>query len=226
MSSKTSKQKATTKTSAIANVIEDSINVETVPIEETKVDTTAKTVESPSSDVESVVSDIKVLSGTTDSTEEVKVQAAADIKFALTDKIPCKSLFYGKLVYTSPTNGAKWVWKEYGSVQHIPYGELEIMNNHKPKFLTEGPLIVILEPSIIEDLNLTDIYRKVASINKFGKLVESGSVEEVRTMVQDLLEVGMREAVIAEVRKCRTENTLTNINLINMLNSELKTDIS
>ena len=127
-------------------------------------------------------------------------------------------------MYTSPTNGAKWIWREYGAIEKVPLGELETMNNHKPKFLTD-PLIVILESSVVEDFNFGDTYRKIASLTKLGKLFETGTLERIRKTVRELLEVGMRDSVIAEARKHRKDDTLNNINIINMLNTELKTDL-
>ena len=174
-------------------------------------------------DIASVLSDIKEISGSAASGDEVEVQVAKS-KFNVTDKIPCKSLFHGKLVYTSPTNGARWVWKEYGAIEKVPLGELETMNNHKPKFLTD-PLIVILEPSVVEDFNFGETYRKIASLTKLGTMFATGTLEQIRKAVRDLLDVGMRDSVIAEARKHRKDDTLNNINIINMLNSELKTDL-
>ena len=155
---------------------------------------------------------------------EMEMRAVAS-NFDAAAKIPVKSLFHGKLVYTSPTNGAKWIWKDYGTVQWVPFGELVTMNNHKPRFLN-APMLVILEPDVVKEFNFGDMYRKVASLAKLGKMLEGGGVEEIRKIVRELLGVGMRESVIAEVRRCRMEDVLTNINVINMLNKELNTDVT
>ena len=182
-------------------------------------------IETPADDVESVLSDI------TESVDSLSGNTASDVKvhvkkntFALTDKIPCKSLFHGKLVYTSPTNGSRYVWNEYGAVQHVPYVELETMNNHKPDMLNK-PLLLILEPTVVEDFNFGDVYRKVATFNKLGSILETGKVDMIRRKVRELIEVGMRQSVISDVRKRRKENTLVDINVINMLKAELKCDI-
>ena len=181
--------------------------------------------EKPLDDVEAVLSDIKEsvdsLSGNTESDTKVHVKKNS---FNLTDKIPCKSLFHGKLVYTSPTNGSRYVWNEYGAVQHIPLAELESMNNHRPEILNK-PLLLILESSVVEDFNFGDVYRKVASFNKLGSIYKTGKIEVIRVKVKELIEVGMRDSVIADARKRRKENTLVDINIINMLNVELKCDI-
>ena len=215
----------------IADINKDKItdtdtDTETIVNKDTNEDMFVETelpFEEPAEDnIESVLSDIKEISGGTVTDVEVQVTKS---KFKSTDKIPCKSLFHGKLVYTSPTNGARWVWKGYGAIVKVPLGELEAMNNHKPKFLTD-PLIVILEPSVAEDFNFGDTYRKVASLTKLGKLFETGTIDQIRKGVRELLEVGMRDSVIAVARKCRNDDTLHNINVINMLNVELKTDLT
>jgi len=188
------------------------------------VEETAEAVEAAvaeTEDMESVLSDIKAISGNTDTSEKVLVKTT---KFNLMDKIPCKSLFHGKLVYTSPLNGSRWVWNEYGSVQHVPLNELETMNNHKPDILNK-PLLLILEPTIAEDFNFSDVYRKVASFNKLDSILAKGKVDLIRAKVRELIEVGMRDSVIADMRKRRKENTLVDINVINMLKAELKCDI-
>ena len=129
-----------------------------------------------------------------------------------------------KLVYTSPLNGSRWVWNEYGAVQHVPVSELETMNNHKPDILNKA-LLLILEPTIAEDFNFGDVYRKVASFNKLDSILATGKVDLIRNKVKELIEVGMRDSVIADMRKRRKENILVDINVIKMLNAELKCDI-
>ena len=215
------KQVANTDTeTVISEDINEVVNEDTT--NDTLIETKLLIEESAEDNIESVLSDIKEISGGTVTDVEVQVTKS---KFKSTDKIPCKSLFHGKLVYTSPTNGARWVWKGYGAIVNVPLGELEAMNNHKPKFLTD-PLIVILEPSVVEDFNFGETYRKVASLTKLGKLFETGTIDQIRKGVRELLEVGMRDSVIAVARKCRNDDTLHNINVINMLNVELKTDLT
>jgi len=187
-----------------------------------------KPTESPdaSEEIKSVLSDINKSIGlpsdnADSSAETVQVKKS---KLHLTDKVPCRSLFHGKLVYTSPLNGSRWLWNEYGAIQYVPLSELETMNNHKPVFLNK-PLLVILEPSVVEDFNFGEVYRKVASFNKFGEDLRTKDVEYIRKVVRGLVEVGMRDSAIGEVRKQRKDNALVDVNIINMLNTELKTDI-
>ena len=208
-----------------AVAVSDTSTAPTVTVDETsKIDENAEVTEATVSepdDMESVLSDIKAISGNAETSEKVLVKTT---KFNLMDKIPCKSLFHGKLVYTSPLNGSRWVWNEYGAVQHVPMNELETMNNHKPDILNK-PLLLILEPTIAEDFNFGDVYRKVASFNKLDTILSQGKVDLIRAKVRELIEVGMRDSVIADMRKRRKENTLVDINVINMLKAELKCDI-
>lgn len=192
--------------------------------------TVAAVTETPTDkteEIKAVLSDINKSIGGTPIASEGSSDSTALVKKSKlhsTDKVPCRSLFHGKLVYTSPLNGSRWLWNEYGAVQYVPLSELETMNNHKPVFLNK-PLIVILEPSVVEDFNFGDVYRKVASFNKFGEDLKTKDVEYIREVVRDLVEVGMRDSVIGEARKQRKENSLVDVNIINMLNTELKTDI-
>ena len=177
-------------------------------------------------DVMEVLSDIvEGINSLSDGGEQGETQVRVKKHtFGLTDKIPCKSLFHGKLVYTNPNNGARHIWSEYGKVQHITLAELETMNNTKPDILNK-PMLLILEPAIVEDFNFGDVYRKVAKFNKLSSILETGRLDLIRTTVQELVQVGMRESVIADMRKRRSENTLVDINIINMLKTELKCDI-
>jgi hypothetical protein len=176
-------------------------------------------------DVKSVLSDIiESVDFLSDNTEVFSKTVVKKHKLDLADKIPCKSLFHGKLIYTSPTNGSRYIWNEYGVVRHIPLGELETMNNHKPDFLNK-PLILILESEVVEAFNLENIYQKVGYFNKLNGYFEKGEINLIKEKVQELIDVGMRETVIADIRKRRKENTLVDINIINMLKSELKCNI-
>jgi hypothetical protein len=98
------------------------------------------------------------------------------------------------------------------------------MNNQKPDILNK-PLLLILEATVVQDFNFGDVYKKVSSFNKLNSFYATGEVDLLRTKVRELIEVGMRESVIADARKRRKENTLVDINLINMLKIELKCDI-
>jgi len=209
-----------------SETVTDTTAADDAAVDETVDETVNETAaDTPVDDVESVLSDINEsvdsLSGNTEANLKVHVKKNT---FNLTDKIPCKSLFHGKLVYTSPTNGSRYVWNEYGAVQHVPFVELETMNNHKPDILNK-PLLLILEPTVVEDFNFGDVYRKVASFNKLTEFYKTGKVNVIRTKVRELIEVGMRDSVIADARKRRKENTLVDINVINMLKVELKCDI-
>lgn len=198
------------------------------PVDNIKDTTETKPTESldASEEIKSVLSDINKSIGlpsdnADSSAETVQVKKS---KLHSTDKVPCRSLFHGKLVYTSPLNGSRWLWNEYGAIQYVPLSELETMNNHKPVFLNK-PLLVILEPSVVEDFNFGEVCRKVASFNKFGEDLRTKDVEYIRKVVRGLVEVGMRDSAIGEVRKQRKDNALVDVNIINMLNTELKTDI-
>ena len=86
------------------------------------------------------------------------------------------------------------------------------------------PLLLILEPTIVEDFNFGEVYRKVASFNKLEAHLKTGKIEFIRGKIRGLIEVGMRDSVIADIRQRRKENSLVDINIINMLKVELKCD--
>lgn len=141
-----------------------------------------------------------------------------------TEKIPCKSLFFGKLTYTSPQNGARYIWNDYGSIALIPSGELDTMSNFKPNYL-QKPLILVNDPDKVEELNLGPKYEQVANISKLDELFNSGDLDHIRSKIREAIDVNQRDTVISKVRKMRNENKLTDINIINLLKEELKFDI-
>ena len=150
--------------------------------------------------------------------------ASRKSSFSPTDEIPCKSLFLGKMIYTSPTNGARYIWGDFNTVVYIPFGELQTMNNHKPNFLNK-PLLLIENPDAVAYFNLMPVYEKVANINGLEALFATGNISLIRTKIRESIDVGMRDAIISKVRKMVTENLLTNIHIIKALKEELKFDI-
>jgi len=148
---------------------------------------------------------------------------AKKVSYKLTDMIPCKSLFLGKMIYTSPTNGARYIWKDFGAVSYVPFGELQTMNNHKPDYLND-PLILINDTNVVDYFNLASVYEKVANINKLVALFNSANLSLIRTKIKESVTVGMREAVVAKVCKMREDGTLVDINIIKILKEELVFD--
>ena len=140
------------------------------------------------------------------------------------EMIPCRSLFFGKLIYTSPTNGAKYIWKEHGAVVDLPFSELKAMNNHKPQYLNK-PFVYITVAEVVEYFNLLEVYKKVRTVNRLKALFNTADLAKIRRGIRDCIDVGQKDAVVAEARKMRKDGTLTNINVINLLKDELKFDI-
>jgi hypothetical protein len=176
-------------------------------------------------DMETVLSDInEVVDDLADDSVSKSQPKIVKTDFTLTDMIPCKSLFLGKLIYTSPTNGARYIWKDFGAIVNIPFGELQTMNNHKPQYLN-NPYILINNADVVEYFNLNSVYVNVANVNKLEALFNTGNVSLIIKKVKDAINVGMREAVISKILKMRQENKLVDINIIKALKAELKFDI-
>lgn len=167
------------------------------------------------SDINSAVGDI---SGNKESVQKPIIKKTS---IDPNDMIPCRSLFLGKLVYTSPINGARYVWKDLGAVTFVPFSELQTMNNHKSNYLNK-PLILIDNPEVVAYFNLASVYETVANINKLENIFNSANTVLIRKKVQECVSVGMRDVLIAKVRKLREENRLVDINIIRVLEEELK----
>ncbi len=185
----------------------------------------AEVLDTEEQSVEAVLSEInEVVSGLSEDTASSSPSKVIKTELAATDKIPCKNLFFGRLVYTSPTNGAGYIWPEFGKSISIPFGELQTMNNFKPQYLNK-PLIFVDNAEVVEYFNLDAVYRNVANVNKFEAVLNSANISLIRKRVQEAIAVGMRDAVIAKVRKLREDNKLVDINIIKALKEELKFDI-
>jgi len=202
-----------------------------VDIKDEIVDTTVTEVEADSEieandneDIKDVLADLKELTGASSEVEAPVKAPASEYKLLSTDKVECRSLFHGKLTYKSPINGALYTWNHYGATRKMTVEELETMNNHKPAYLNK-PYLVVSDPAIVEEFNLADVYRKVHGFTKLSVELQTKSVTFLRKRVKDLVEVGLREHVIAEVRKQRIEKALVNIDIISMLSEVLKTVI-
>jgi hypothetical protein len=181
-------------------------------------------VEKQSQEIETLLTNINETINEISESDDDELPTEIKNSRNLTDMIPCKSLFLGKLVYTSPANGARFVWKGFGSVERVPFGELQAMNNHKPQYLNK-PYILITEPDVVEYFNLMPVYEMVANVNRLDRIIATGKVSTIIQSVKEAIDVGMREVVLSKLRKMREDDTLVDINIIRALKEELKFDI-
>lgn len=186
---------------------------------EPEIDGNEKSIETVLEDINNSVDEI---SG--EKKNALRTNKVSRTAFDPQEKIPCKSLFLGKLTYKSPTTGALYVWGDYGVVTSLPFFEIEAMSNNKRSYL-EKPLVLINNASVVDYLNLNEIYERVANISKLEELFNSGNLTLIRRKIKEAVEVNQRDTVLSQVRKMRKDNKLVDVNIIAILNEELKFDI-
>ena len=140
------------------------------------------------------------------------------------EEVPCMSITFGGLIYTSPITGATYKWHKIGDVEYLSMKELISMNNSKPVFLNR-PWIILQDVRAINKFRLMSKYEEVAKVNQLKKLFASGDTKQISDTIDSALKSGMREVVISKVRTMYNNGVLTNTHIINLLEEKLRFDI-
>ena len=140
------------------------------------------------------------------------------------EEVPCMSITFGGLIYTSPITGATYKWHKIGDVEYLSMKELVSMNNSKPVFLNR-PWIILQDVRAINKFRLMSKYEEVAKVNQLKKLFASGDTKQISDTIDSALKSGMREVVISKVRTMYNNGVLTNTHIINLLEEKLRFDI-
>ena len=140
------------------------------------------------------------------------------------EEVPCMSITFGGLIYTSPITGATYKWHKIGDVEYLSMKELISMNNSKPVFLNR-PWIILQDVRAINKFRLMSKYEEVAKVNQLKKLFATGDTKQISDTIDSALKSGMREVVISKVRTMYNNGVLTNTHIINLLEEKLRFDI-
>ena len=140
------------------------------------------------------------------------------------EEVPCMSITFGGLVYTSPITGATYKWHKIGDVEYLTVKELISMNNSKPVFLNR-PWIILQDIRAVNKFRLMSKYEEVAKVNQLKKLFATGNMELIESTIESALKSGMREVVISKVRTMYNNKTLNNTHIIRLLEKKLRFEI-
>ena len=140
------------------------------------------------------------------------------------EEVPCMSITFGGLIYTSPITGATYKWHKIGDVEYLSMKELVSMNNSKPVFLNR-PWIILQDVRAINKFRLMSKYEEVAKVNQLKKLFATGDTKQISDTIDSALKSGMREVVISKIRTMYNNGVLTNTHIINLLEEKLRFDI-
>lgn len=199
--------------------IENDITVTDEDIAENKADEKeeVQSKESVIGSINDIVSDLEDFEETDERDDTIE-----DI--GMDEEVPCMSITFGGLIYTSPITGATYKWHKIGDVEYLSMKELVSMNNSKPVFLNR-PWIILQDVRAINKFRLMSKYEEVAKVNQLKKLFATGDTKQISDTIDSALKSGMREVVISKVRTMYNNGVLTNTHIINLLEEKLRFDI-
>lgn len=147
-----------------------------------------------------------------------------EVDLSLNESIPVKSITFGGLTYKSRSTNAIYRWNQIGAIEYMTVAELNEMNNYKRAFLNK-PLVILLDERAIKKFRLQKVYENVAKISNLKQLFKSDLGTISRT-VQNAIDVNMRDILISKVRQMIKNKSLTDINVIKLLEDKLKHDFT
>lgn len=187
--------------------IEVSVNTETV---ETK-------------DTASLLSSISDAIDELDESIDDNVQVG-DTGLSLDDVIPVKSITFGGLTYKARSTNAIYRWNQIGAIEYMTVAELNEMNNYKRAYLNK-PLVILMDERAIKKFRLQKVYENVAQINNLKKVFKS-DMNTISRVIDTALDANMRDILISKVRQMIKNHTLTDINVIKLLEKKLQHDLT
>lgn len=177
------------------------------------------TTPTTSSLIESISQAIDELDDSVD--DDVQI---GDVGLSLDDIIPVKSITFGGLTYRARSTNAIFRWNQIGAIEYMTVAELNEMNNYKRSYLNK-PLVILLDERAIQKFRLQHVYENVAKINNLKELFKKDE-DEIKSTIKFALDVNMRDILISKTRQMIKAGTLTNINIIRLLEKELQFDLS
>ena len=179
--------------------------------------------ETVTKDTASLLSSISEAIDELDESADDNVQVG-DSGLSLDDIIPVKSITFGGLTYKARSTNAIYRWNQIGAIEYMSVAELNEMNNYKRAYLNK-PLVILMDERAIKKFRLQKVYENVAQINNLKSLFKSdmGTIEKT---INTALDANMRDILISKVRQMIKNGTLTNINIIKLLEKKLQHDLA
>lgn len=147
-----------------------------------------------------------------------------DVGLSLDDIIPVKSITFGGLTYKARSTNAIYRWPTIGSLEYMTVSELNEMNNYKRTYLNK-PLVILMDERAIKKFRLQKVYENVAQINNLKSLFKS-DMSTIEKTIDMAIDANMRDILISKVRQMIKNGTLTNINIIKLLEKKLQHDLA
>ena len=147
-----------------------------------------------------------------------------DAGLSLDDIIPVKSITFGGLTYKARSTNAIYRWNQIGAIEYMTVAELNEMNNYKRAYLNK-PLVILMDERAIKKFRLQKVYENVAQINNL-KSVFKKDIGTIERVIDTALDASMRDILISKVRQMIKNKTLTDINVIRLLEKKLQHDFT
>ena len=179
--------------------------------------------ETVTKDTASLLSSISEAIDELDESADDNVQVG-DSGLSLDDIIPVKSITFGGLTYKARSTNAIYRWNQIGAIEYMTVAELNEMNNYKRAYLNK-PLVILMDERAIKKFRLQKVYENVAQINNLKSLFKSDMTTIERT-IDTALDANMRDILISKVRQMIKNKTLTDINVIKLLEKKLQHDLA
>lgn len=170
-----------------------------------------------------------LLSSISEAIDELDESANDDVQnsdtgLSLDDVIPVKSITFGGLTYKARSTNAIYRWNQIGAIEYMTVAELNEMNNYKRDYLNK-PLVILMDERAIKKFRLQKVYENVAQINNLKKIFQS-DIETIEKIIDQALDASMRDILISKTRQMIKNHTLTDINVIRLLEKKLQHDLS
>lgn len=179
--------------------------------------------ETVTKDTASLLSSISEAIDELDESADDNVQVG-DSGLSLDDIIPVKSITFGGLTYKARSTNAIYRWNQIGAIEYMTVAELNEMNNYKRAYLNK-PLVILMDERAIKKFRLQKVYENVAQINNLKSLFKS-DMATIEKTIDTALDANMRDILISKVRQMIKNGTLTNINIIKLLEKKLQHDLA
>ena len=200
-------------TDTIADGFNEDIEVDDEPTE--KVETKVKS--SIGENLKSITESIDELDDSSDDNDFEVVDLPKDTI------IPVKSMTFGRLNYFTRAGAPYW-WQKIGDVTNMTIAAIEEMNNYNRDYLHK-PMVILMDERAVKYFRLKEVYENVAKINNLKSLFKQ-DIGTISKTIDAVLDVNMRDILIAKVRTMYKNGTLKDIKIIRLLERKLQYDLS
>lgn len=135
--------------------------------------------------------------------------------------VDVQSCTYGNMLYISKRTGNRVEWEDFGDIQTMTVGELQIMKGSQPLFFERKLIMIVGENAkdVIDYLQLNKYYADFGSIDEIDAIFEA-SPEEIKRIVANLPDKAI-ETIARRAYALIEDGTIDSQRVINALQDSL-----